>query len=396
MRNQAAISVEGLTKYYNGLLAVDQIQFQVKQGEIFGFLGPNGAGKTTTIRMLCMLLTPSGGLADILGFDLRKDRVEIKSRIGVVPEVSNLYDELTCLENLIFMGQLYGVAKIDRKKKAEELLRFFRLEGKRDALFSGLSKGMKRSLTIAAALVHDPPLIFLDEPTSGLDVMSARNLRALIKSLNRGGKTIFLTTHNIEEANLLCHRIAIMVKGKVIAIDSPEAGVFRAAAFGPGFSGRSIGWKDNWRRLFRPGGVIGCADGLTPLLFLPPFQSSLADPLPCSLRPGLLSPRRICFGGCQGGFRSPDPGQPLQIPHDISQWRLHSCRHPAPAYSGVLLPPSPDIQRRNYAQILASVSQQPSFTDRPVGPVGLFCGPLLDECQDPKENIGLMNSKDKQ
>jgi len=173
--------------------------------------------------MLCGLLTPSEGRANIMGFDLQEATVEVKHRIGVVPEISNLYDELTCLDNLIFMGQLYGVPKNDRERKARELIQLLRLEGKRETLFSGLSKGMKRSLTIAAALVHDPPLIFLDEPTSGLDVASTRNLRTTIRQLNQRGTTIFLTTHNIEEANLLCHRIAVIVKGKIIAVDTPEA-----------------------------------------------------------------------------------------------------------------------------------------------------------------------------
>ena len=223
MESNLALDVENLTKYYNGFLAVDHIRFQVKSGEVFGFLGPNGAGKTTTIRMLCGLLTPSEGRASVMDFDIQKETVEAKRQIGVVPEISNLYDELTSFENLVFMGQLYGVPKNQRKKRSEELIQLVRLEAKRDIPFSGLSKGMKRSLTIAAALVHDPPLIFLDEPTSGLDVGSARNLRTMIRQLNGRGTTIFLTTHNIEEANHLCHRIAVLVKGKIIAVDTPEA-----------------------------------------------------------------------------------------------------------------------------------------------------------------------------
>ena len=223
MKTCSAIHVEGLTKYYGDFLAVDHIDFQVNQGEIFGFLGPNGAGKTTTIRMLCGLLKPSDGEASVAGFSIQKETVEVKSRIGVVPEISNLYDELTSFENLLFMGQLYGIPKNQRDKRAQELLQLFRLEGKKDDLFSSLSKGMKRSLTIAAALVHEPSLIFLDEPTSGLDVMSARNLRTIVKQLHQQGTTIFLTTHNIEEANLLWQRIAVIVNGKIIAVDTPEA-----------------------------------------------------------------------------------------------------------------------------------------------------------------------------
>jgi ABC-2 type transport system ATP-binding protein len=196
VENDLALTVEGLTKYYNSFLAVDHIRFQVRRGEIYGFLGPNGAGKTTTIRMLCGLITPSDGRANIMGFDIQKESVKVKRQIGVVPEISNLYDELTSFENLVFMAQLYGVPKSHRGKRAEELIQLIRLEEKKETLFSGLSKGMKRNLTIAAALVHDPPLIFLDEPTSGLDVVNARNLRSMIRHLNQRGTTIFLTTHN--------------------------------------------------------------------------------------------------------------------------------------------------------------------------------------------------------
>jgi ABC-2 type transport system ATP-binding protein len=169
------------------------------------------------------LITPSDGRANIMGLDIQKETVEMKRQIGVVPEISNLYDELTSLENLVFMGQLYGVPKNQRERRAQELIQLLRLEGKINNLFSGLSKGTKRSLTIAAALVHGPPLLFLDEPTSGLDVVSARNLRSMIRRLNQQGTTIFLTTHNIEEANQLCHEIAVIVKGRIIALDTPEA-----------------------------------------------------------------------------------------------------------------------------------------------------------------------------
>jgi ABC-2 type transport system ATP-binding protein len=135
VENDLALTVEGLTKYYNSFLAVDHIHFQVKRGEVFGFLGPNGAGKTTTIRMLCGLITPSDGRANIMGFDIQKESVKVKRQIGVVPEMSNLYEELTCFENLVFMGQLYGVPKSHREKRAEELIRLIRLEEKK-RLFS--------------------------------------------------------------------------------------------------------------------------------------------------------------------------------------------------------------------------------------------------------------------
>jgi len=221
-----AIQVEGLAKTYATskvrppLRAVDGIDFTVYTGEVFGFLGPNGAGKTTTIRMLTGLTRPTSGRASLLGLDLASDLPRIKKRIGVVPEASNLYDELTAFDNLVFAMQLYGVPRPERKPRAEALLQRFRLSEKRDAPFAKLSRGMKRALTIAAALAHHPPLIFLDEPTTGLDVMNARSLRQMIAGLRDEGVTVFLTTHYLEEAERLCDRIAILVKGRIVALDS--------------------------------------------------------------------------------------------------------------------------------------------------------------------------------
>ncbi len=220
-----AIQVEGLTKIFTvqgrpPLRAVDGIDFTVHEGEVFGFLGPNGAGKTTTIRMLTGLSRPNAGRAQVLGLDLAADLPRIKKRIGVVPEASNLYDELTAFDNLVFAMQLYGVPRRERKLRAEALLERFRLSEKRDTPFAKLSRGMKRALTIAAALAHRPPLIFLDEPTTGLDVMSARSLRQMIAHLRDEGATVFLTTHYLEEAERLCDRVAIIVRGRIVALDT--------------------------------------------------------------------------------------------------------------------------------------------------------------------------------
>jgi ABC-2 type transport system ATP-binding protein len=220
------IQVEELTKIYPAdkgrppLRAVDGIDFSVHQGEVFGFLGPNGAGKTTTIRMLTGLSRPTSGSACLLGLDLGEDLPRIKKQVGVVPEASNLYDELTAFENLVFAMQLYGVERAERKARAESLLERFRLSEKRDTPFAKLSRGMKRALTIAAALAHRPPLVFLDEPTTGLDVMSARSLRQMIGILREEGVTVFLTTHYLEEAERLCDRVAIVVKGRIVALDT--------------------------------------------------------------------------------------------------------------------------------------------------------------------------------
>ncbi len=221
------IRVTELAKHYAAphgagpVRAVDGIEFAVREGEIFGFLGPNGAGKTTTIRMLTGLTRPTAGSAEVLGFDLATDVARIKKRIGVVPESSNLYDELTALDNLLFSMQLYGVPRRERRARANDLLAQFRLSEKRNTPFVKLSRGMKRALTIAAALAHRPPLLFLDEPTTGLDVMSARALRAMIARLRDAGVTVFLTTHYLEEAERLCDRIAIIVRGRIVALDTP-------------------------------------------------------------------------------------------------------------------------------------------------------------------------------
>jgi ABC-2 type transport system ATP-binding protein len=216
------IQITDLTKRYDDFLAVDHLNFQVQKGEIFGFLGPNGSGKTTTIRMLVGLSKPTEGRASILGYDTRSNITEAKRYIGVVPDISNLYDELSARKNLLFMAKLYGVPRNQREIKADELLKIFGLYERRNDLFSTFSRGMKRALTIAAALIHSPKILFLDEPTTGLDVVAAQSLRNLISNLHSQGLTIFLTTHYLEEADLLCDRIAILVKGKIVKIGTPE------------------------------------------------------------------------------------------------------------------------------------------------------------------------------
>jgi ABC-2 type transport system ATP-binding protein len=223
MNKDIVIQASDLTKSYGKILAVDHINFEVERGEIFGFLGPNGAGKTTTIRMFTGLSKPTEGKASVLGFDISSEIVEAKRRIGVVPEISNLYDEFSAFDNLLFMAQLYGVPRTQRKKRAEELLKTFGLFERKDSSFRTFSRGMKRALTIAAALIHNPEILFLDEPTVGLDVVAARSLRNLIGNLRQQGITVFLTTHYLEEADLLCDRIVILVKGRIVRIDTPKA-----------------------------------------------------------------------------------------------------------------------------------------------------------------------------
>ena len=214
------IKVYNLTRKYGDLIAVNNINFSVRKGEIFGFLGPNGAGKTTTVRMLSGLITPTSGNAEIAGFDLLKETKKVKREIGVVQDISNLYPDLTCYQNLIFAAQMYGVPRRDRKKRTLELLERFGLLEKKDKKFLTLSRGMKRKLTIAAALIHRPSLLFLDEPTLGLDVRAVRMMHELIREVNRSGTTVFLTTHYIAEAEKLCDRIAIINKGSILTLDT--------------------------------------------------------------------------------------------------------------------------------------------------------------------------------
>ena len=217
-----AIEVENLTKYYDKFLAVDHINFTVKQGEIFGFLGPNGAGKTTTQRMLTTLLAPTEGRLLINGHDLSRDSYPAKRQIGLVPEESNVYTELTAWDNLMFTASLYRVPRAERAARAQELLETFGLWEKRDMKVENFSKGMRRRMSIAMAIIHKPALLFLDEPTPGLDAQSIRFIWELIRRMNAEGTTIFISTHQIEEANQLCERVAIISHGKIAAIDTPE------------------------------------------------------------------------------------------------------------------------------------------------------------------------------
>lgn len=218
-----AVIVKELKKSYNTFPALDGISFSIRQGEVFGLLGPNGAGKTTTIKILSGLSKPSSGSVHIMGLDIVRDTLKVKKCIGVVPETSNLYPELSCFENLLFAGRLCGISTKKVQSKSDDLLKLFGLEEKRNTTFGKLSSGMKRKLTVAASLIHDPQVLILDEPTTGLDVMSARALREIIQTLKERGITILLTTHYIEEADRLCDRIAIIVKGKIVTIDTPDA-----------------------------------------------------------------------------------------------------------------------------------------------------------------------------
>jgi len=210
--SEPIIRAINLTKRYGDFTAVDGISFEVRKGEIFGFLGPNGAGKTTTVRMLSGLTTITGGEAYVNGYDVRREKVKVKRSIGVVQDVSNLYEELTVEENLRFLARLYEAPM----ENVSKLIKDFNLPAKKK--FGKLSSGYKRRASIVAALIHDPPVIFMDEPTIALDVRSAKMVREMIRALNISGRTVFLTTHNMVEAETLPHRIAIINHGKIVAI----------------------------------------------------------------------------------------------------------------------------------------------------------------------------------
>jgi ABC-2 type transport system ATP-binding protein len=218
----AVIYASDLTKVFGKSTAVDHISFDVLQGEIFGFLGPNGAGKTTTTRMLTGVIPLDAGSATILGHDIRSEPVLAKQRFGVVPETSNAYTDLTAWQNLMLMGELYGLERTRAERRSSDLLGMVGLLERKDQKVQAYSKGMKQRLILAMALIHEPVLLFLDEPTSGLDVQSTQMILSLLRDLNRQGTTIFLTTHNMEEANRLCHRVGIIRGGKMVAIDAPE------------------------------------------------------------------------------------------------------------------------------------------------------------------------------
>lgn len=217
------IIIENLQKAFKDRVAVENLNLHIKRGEIFGLLGPNGAGKTTTIRILTMLTRPSNGEVTINGFKLNPDNLAIKKAIGVVPQHINLDLDLTVKENLELHGRLHHMTHALREKRIGELLEYIEMIDRSSDMVQTLSGGMKRRLMIARALLHQPAVLFLDEPTVGLDPQVRRRLWDLIRRLNSEGLTILLTTHYIEEAEHLCRKVAIMDKGRLIALNSPQA-----------------------------------------------------------------------------------------------------------------------------------------------------------------------------
>jgi ABC-2 type transport system ATP-binding protein len=218
MTQQAAIIAENLTYTYGALTAVDHINFTVDESEILGFLGPNGAGKTTTVKMLTGQLMPKGGRAQLLGLDIIRHTQAIQAQIGVCFETTNLYEQMTAIENLSLFAELFGIKGFD----AHALLARVGLDGRGKDRVATYSKGMKQRLMVARALVNRPRILFLDEPTEGLDPVSAEAIRALILEEQQRGVTVFLTTHDMLEADRLCRRVAFINQGKIVALDTPH------------------------------------------------------------------------------------------------------------------------------------------------------------------------------
>ncbi|MGV9202421.1 MAG: ABC transporter ATP-binding protein [Promethearchaeia archaeon] len=220
--NDIAIEIDNLVKHFEDVKAVDGISFKIKKGECFGFLGPNGAGKTTTINIISCYMKPTSGKAKVNGYDVLKESSDVKKVIGIAPQENIFYEELTVYENVIFFGKMYPIDDSILRERAENLISKVGLENKRDTKSEKLSGGMKRRLNLIIGLVHDPDILFLDEPTAGLDPQSRRMLWDYLFELKGRNKTIFLTTHYMDEADVLSDRLAIIDHGKIIAQGTPE------------------------------------------------------------------------------------------------------------------------------------------------------------------------------
>ncbi|MEA3239198.1 MAG: ABC transporter ATP-binding protein [Candidatus Bipolaricaulota bacterium] len=213
------IHTDGLTRRFGDITAVDDLHLEVEKGEVFGFLGPNGAGKTTTIRMLAALIAPTSGEATVAGLRVGQENRMIRQNVGVLTEAPGLYKRLSALDNLVFFAKLYGIR--EPQERAKRYLRLFELWDRRDNLAGTLSKGMRQKLAIARALLHEPQILFLDEPTASLDPEAAKVVRDLIETLSTKERTIFLCTHNLDEAERLCDRVALF-KTNLIAVGNPR------------------------------------------------------------------------------------------------------------------------------------------------------------------------------
>jgi ABC-2 type transport system ATP-binding protein len=216
-----AVEIDDLVKKFGSFVAVDDVSLKVGKGEIFGFLGPNGAGKSTTIRVLCGLLTPTSGRASVGGFDVAHDPESIRRNIGYMSQKFSLYDDLTVEENIHFFSGIYGVPKNLRDERRDYVLKMAGIQDQHATMTRLLPGGWKQRLALGCAILHDPPILFLDEPTSGVDPIARRGFWDLIYQLSEAGRTVFVSTHYMEEAEY-CHRVALMYRGRVIALGSPK------------------------------------------------------------------------------------------------------------------------------------------------------------------------------
>jgi ABC-2 type transport system ATP-binding protein len=221
MENEKAIQAEKLTKRFGNFTAVDQISFDVKKGEIFGFLGANGAGKTTAMRMLCGLSLPTSGTGRVAGFDVYKENEKIKKNIGYMSQKFSLYEDLTVKENIRFYAGIYGKSEKFIKEKSERILKDLHLETEANKLVKSLPLGWKQKLAFSVAIFHEPQIVFLDEPTGGVDPVTRREFWSMIYKAAESGITIFVTTHYMDEAEY-CNRVSVMVDGRIDALDSPS------------------------------------------------------------------------------------------------------------------------------------------------------------------------------
>jgi ABC-2 type transport system ATP-binding protein len=226
---KTVLTTDKLTKRFGDLAAVDGIDLEVREGEVFGYLGPNGAGKTTTLRLLCALIAPTSGTAEVAGFRLGRDDAKIRASVGILTEQPGLYERQSAWENLVFYATLYGLRESQARSQAERYLRLMGLWERRTEPVATFSRGMKQKMAIARAALHEPRILFLDEPTTGLDPDAAKTVREFIVKLRGEGRTVFLCTHNLDEADRLCDRIAFF-RHKVIRIAAPDE--FRAELYG--------------------------------------------------------------------------------------------------------------------------------------------------------------------
>jgi ABC-2 type transport system ATP-binding protein len=223
------IAFTSITKYFGDVRALQDVSFTVGEGEVFGILGPNGAGKTTLVKIATLLTVPTEGTCQIRGYDTQREKSAIKQLIGVVPQANNLDRELTAYENLLIYGMLHKVSGL--KSRIEEALRSVELWERRDSTVMTFSGGMQRRLLLARALLPNPLILFLDEPSIGLDPQIRREMWDIIRKIRIDGRTVLITTHYIEEAEALCDRVGILTKGKLVALDSPEALKVQAGSF---------------------------------------------------------------------------------------------------------------------------------------------------------------------